>query len=67
MSDRVYRLGRGPWPLNFFGFAFAVSQAARSPRFQPNNGVLRQGHEVAHMFMMFSPLPMGMEREDRCE
>ena len=40
MSEQVYRLKRGPQPLNFFGFA--VSQVARSPRFQLNNRVLRR-------------------------
>ena len=38
MSERVYGLGRGPWQHKRVGFG--VSQAAGSPRFQLNNGVL---------------------------
>ena len=38
MSERVYSLGRGPWQCK--GVGFGVSQAAGSPRFQPNDGVL---------------------------
>ena len=37
MSERVYRLGRGPWHHESVGFG--VSQAAGSPRFQPNDRV----------------------------
>ena len=50
MSERVYRLGRGPWQHNMLGFG--VSQAARSPRFQPNDGVLRQEMRWPHVFMV---------------
>ena len=39
VSERVYSLGRGPWEHKRVGFE--VSQAARSPGFQTNDGVLR--------------------------
>ena len=39
VSERVYSLGRGPWEHKRVGFE--VSQAARSPRFQTDDGVLR--------------------------
>ena len=38
VSERVYGLGRGPWHDKCVGFG--VRRAARSHRFQPNNGVL---------------------------
>ena len=50
MSERVYRLGRGPWQRNRVGFG--VRQAARSPRFQLNDGVLRLEMRWAHVFMV---------------
>ena len=39
MSERVYRLGRGPRQHKCVGFR--VSQAARTDKSQVNNGVLR--------------------------
>ena len=33
---------------------FGVSQAARSPRFQPNDGVLRREMRWPFVFMVFS-------------
>ena len=51
MSERVYRLGRGPWHHKRVGFG--VSQAARSPRFQPNDGVLRRKMRWPFVFMVF--------------
>ena len=52
MSERVYRLGRGPWHHKRVGFG--VSQAARSPRFQTNDGVLRREMRWPHVFTVFS-------------
>ena len=51
MSERVYRLGRGPCQHNCVGFG--VGQAARSPRFQTNDGVLRREMRWRHVFMVF--------------
>ena len=39
VSERVCGLGRGPWQQKYVGFG--VRQAAGSPRFQLNDGVLR--------------------------
>ena len=49
MSKRVYRLGRGPWPHQHVGFL--VSQAAISPKFQPNKGVLQREMRRPSVFM----------------
>ena len=53
MSERVYRLGRGPWQHNRVGVGFGAGQAARSPRFQTNNGVLRREMRWPHVFRVF--------------
>ena len=45
-----------------------LSEVAKSPRFQMNAGVLRR--QLTRLFVLMVhgfPLPMGMEREDRCE
>ena len=49
---------------------FGVSRAARSPRFQPNNWVLRQKMKRTFVLMVFFhylSIGMEMERDDRCE
>ena len=51
MSERVYILGWGPWRQNRAGFG--VSLAARSPRFQPNEGVLRREMGWPLVFTVF--------------
>ena len=51
MSERVYRLGRGPWQCNRVGFG--VCQAAGSPIIQPINGVLEREMRWRHMFTLF--------------
>ena len=51
MSERVYRLERSPWQHNRVGFG--AGQAARSPRFQTNNGVLRREMRWPHVFRVF--------------
>ena len=51
VSERVYRLGWGPWYHKRVGFG--VSQAARSTRFQPNDGVLRREMRLHIMFTLF--------------
>ena len=61
MSERVYRLGRGPWHHESVGFG--VSQAAGSSRFL---GAAATDEVAVRVHGVF-PLPMGMEREDRCE
>ena len=61
MSSRVCGHGRGLWHQK--RFVFGVSQAARLPRFQLND---EAGDEVAVCVHGVFPLPMGMEREDRC-
>ena len=65
MSERVYSLGRGPWEHKRVGFG--VSQAAESPRFQPNDGGAAAGDEVTEHVHGVFPLPMGIKSEDRCE
>ena len=67
MSELVYRLGSSPWPNKRVGFGVSPSQAARSPRFQPHDGVLWQKIRWHIASKVFFPLPMGMERENRCE
>ena len=52
MSEQGYRLGRGSWrhkPVRF-----GVSQAARTLRFQLNDGVLRWKLRWPPVFMVFS-------------
>ena len=51
VSERVCRLGRGPCHQKYVGFE--VSQAARSPRFRPNDGVLRREMRWQHVFTVF--------------
>ena len=66
LSERIYGLGRGPWHDKCVGFG--VCLAAKSHRFQANDGVLRLiGDEVAARVQGGFPLPMGIEREDRWE
>ena len=56
MSERVYGLlGRGPWHQKHVGFG--VSQAARLPGFQPNDGVLRLDMRWPHVFIVFVHCP----------
>ena len=51
VSEPACRLGRGP--LHHKQDKFGVSQAARSPRFQLNDGVLRREMRWLHVFMLF--------------
>ena len=52
MSEWVCRLGRGPWHQKCVGFG--VSQAARSPKFQvEDGGMLRGAIRQPHVFMVF--------------
>ena len=51
MSEQIYRLGRDPQYQKHVGFG--VRQAARSPRYQPNNGVMQQEMRRPHVFTMF--------------
>ena len=56
VSERVYRLGRGPiWHHKRVGFG-VVSQAAsaRLPKLHPNDGVLRWEMRWQCVFMVFS-------------
>ena len=50
VSERVYGLGRGPWLHECVGFG--VGQAAGSPRFQLNDGVLRRKMRLLFVFMV---------------
>ena len=52
VSERIYRLGRGPWQRNRVAES-GVCQAAGSPRFQPINGVLQREMRWQHMFTLF--------------
>ena len=51
VSERCYRLGRGPWQCNRLGFG--VCQAAGSPIIQPINGVLEREMRWRHMSSLF--------------
>ena len=59
MSKRVYRLGRGPRHCKGVGFEVAQISDERW-------GAVIGDEVAAHVHGCFS-LPMGMEREDRCE
>ena len=52
VSERVYGVERGPWHDKCAGFG--VRLAARSHRFQPNNGVLRLEMRWTDVIRMFS-------------
>ena len=66
MSERVYRLGRGP--RQHKGVGFGVSQAARTAKSQVNIGVLTAMEvEVAIGVCGVTPVPMGIGRMDKHE
>ena len=65
MSERVYRLGWGPWHHKRVGFG--VSQAAGSGQISAERLGAATVDEVAVRVHGVCPLPMGIEREDRCE
>ena len=66
MSERVYRLRKGPWQHN--RVEFGVSQAAREiAQISDEGRDAAPGDEVAARVHGVSPLPLGMKREDRCE
>ena len=60
MSEQVYRLGRGP--RHHKPVQFGVSQAARTLRFQLNDGVPRWKLRWPLVFMVNFLLPLGIER-----
>ena len=51
VCEPACRLGRGPW--HHKQDKFGVSQVAKSPRFQLNDGVLRREMRWLHVFMLF--------------
>ena len=55
MSERVYRLGRGPWRHKCVGFRGC--QPARLPRFQPDDEVLRREMRWPLVFMVVFHCP----------
>ena len=65
-SERVYILGRGPWHHESVGFG--VSQAAGwiVQISEEQLGAAATDEVAVHVHGVF-PLPMGMEREERCE
>ena len=66
MSERVYRLGKGPWQHN--RVEFGVSQpGCKIARISDKRRGAAPGDEVAIHVHGVLPLPMGIEREDRCE
>ena len=67
MSERGYRLGWGPW--HHKGVGFGVSQAAGwiAQISAVERWGAARGDEVVVCVDGVFPLPMGMEREDRCE
>ena len=74
MSERFYRLGRGPWHHKSIGFGVSQAHWIWS---EPGCWIVQISNErrgaaatdevdVRVLHGVF-PLPMGMEREDRCE
>ena len=65
MSERVYRLGRGPWHHKRVGLG--VSLAARFAKISAKRRGAATGDGMAIGVRGISPPPLGMERKDRRE
>ena len=66
MSERVYRLGRGPWHHKCVGLGASQAACEIAQILAERWGAVT-GDEVAARVHVAFPLPMGIEREDRCE
>ena len=67
MSERVYGLERCPWHQKHFRFGVRASPGGKFPLISAERWGAAIEDEVATHVQGGFPLPMGMEREDRCE
>ena len=67
MSERVYRLGRCPWPKKGVGVGSWSEPGSWIAKFSAEQWGAATVDEVANGDHGVCALPMGMEREDRCE
>ena len=67
MSERVYRLGRGPWHHKCVGFGASYIAGCEIAQILAERWGAVTADEVAVGVHGVLPLPMGIEREDFCE